>query len=87
MSDRVAHAAGEDFAVLAIPVHADDAANADVVIQGSLGRRRHVVGLAEGHVQLVVRPDRAGPGAVVEAFFARGHQLFGKTSTATSGPS
>jgi hypothetical protein len=83
--DRVADAAREDLAVLAVAVHADDAADALLVVELGLLRGGHVERLAERDVELVVRPDAADAGGVVERLLARGISLPWSTTTATAG--
>ncbi len=86
-ADRIAHAGRIDLAVLAVLVHADDAAHADLPVELDLVLGRHVVGLAELDIELVVGPDAAFAGGVVEALFRLRDQLpFGNDdAAATSG--
>src|SRR5215213_302172 len=65
LADRIAHAPGEDFAVLALAAHAHDAADAGLLVEIELLRRRHIERLSERDVELVVRPNAAGAGGVI----------------------
>ena len=66
-ADRIAQSGCIDLAVLAVLVHADDAAHADLGVELRFILWRHVVGLAELDVELVVGPDAAFARRVVEA--------------------
>ena len=72
---RIAQAGRVDFAVRAILVHADDPAHADLLVEFDLVLRRHVVGLAELDIELVVRPHAAFARAVIEALLRLRNQL------------
>ena len=72
---RIAQAECIDLAVLAVLIHADDAAHADLPVEFGLLLCRHIVGLAELDVELVVRPDAAFARGVVEALFRLRDQL------------
>ena len=72
---RIADAGCIDLSVLAVLIHADDAADADALEQLQLLLRRHVEGLTESDVELVVRSDAADAGRVVEALLRRRDQL------------
>ena len=71
MPDGVADAGSKDLLVLAVLIHADDAADARALVEVQLFFRRHVEGLAECDVELVVRPDAADAGRVVVALLGR----------------
>ena len=75
VADRVADAGGIDLAALAVLVHPDHAADADLLERLDELGRRHVVRLAERDVELAVRPDAADPRGVVEALVLGRDQL------------
>src|SRR6202034_3034535 len=72
---RIADAPGVDLAVLAVAIHPDDAADPPFLESVELLRRRHVEGLPECNVELVVRPDAASPGRVIVALVFLGNKL------------
>ena len=55
--------------------HADDAADAGLLVELHLLRREHVERLSERDVELVVRPDAAHARGVVIGFLLAGNQL------------
>ncbi len=73
--DRIADAVRVDLAVAAVAIHADDAAKAPLVVEIVLFGSVDVIGLPERDVELVVRPDAADAGRMVEAFL-RGRDQF-----------
>ncbi len=73
---RIAHAAGVHLATAAVErIHADHAADAELLVQGDLFPRLHVIRLAERDVELAVVRDPAGAGAMVVGLLLHRHQL------------
>ena len=73
---RIAHAAGKDVAAAAVErIHANHAADAELLVQRDLVVRLHVVRLAESDVELAVVGNAAGARAVVVGFLLDRHQL------------
>ena len=84
-ADRVAQPDRIDFTVLAVPIHADDPADAKLAIQFIFLLGGHVVRLAELNIELVIRADPANAGGMIVAFFRFWNQLaFGTTTLATT---
>ena len=65
MPDRVAHPVGIHLALGAVTVHADDAADAHLVIQRQFFPRGDIKRLAEGDINLVIGSHLDHPGGVV----------------------
>ena len=85
----VADASDIGFAVLAVAVHADDAADTDLIVEVHFLRRKHVGRLAKRNVEFVVRSDAADACGVVVALFVRRDEfaLLDDRNAATSAPS
>src|ERR1700737_3307944 len=66
-ADRVAQSNRINLAVLAITIHADDPAHANLAVKVKLLFRGHVVGLTQLNIELVVRADPACARRVVIA--------------------
>ena len=74
-ADRVTQPDRVDFAILAVAVHADNAADAELAVQVELLLGRHVVRLPELNIELVVGTDAANAGSMIVAFFRFRDQL------------
>ena len=74
-ADRVAQSDRIDLAVLAVTVHADDSADAELAVGVELLLRRHVVGLPKLDIELVVRSHPAHPRGVIVALIRLRNQL------------
>src|SRR4029077_3812121 len=64
-ADRIAQSDSVDLAVLAVAIHTDDSTDAKLAVEVEFLLGRHIVGLAQLDIELVVRAYPADPRGVI----------------------